>query len=505
MSEETKTKDEQPKLRAKDLKDNNILTAKFFWEFHNKLPIVQANRHLYQYNGKHYELIDHFGIRQRFYEFASKGGFSSLFSSNRATEMYNTLLASPYIKETEFDTYRNMICLRNGIIKFDTTGITRYDHHEGLHFSTMIDADYEPNLGQKDCPRFMEFLRHCFTDENDVVDEETVQQLLEIGGYLLYPQNKLRKMFIFLGEGSNGKSVLLDVYKMMFPKQFVTSLTLQDLSSESVGVRSTILRSRLNISTEAKSNAVDAEEIKKIISGEQITVSQKFLEAVDFIPFTKLLVASNTRPYFNDTTHAIERRLVFITFKNRYVPMHELQKTQFPKQNRVHLAADYDTLIATFAEEKNAILGAFAEKLKDKLQYGWNFIETANMLAAKEEYKESNDPVGTFIKNRYEPSNNEFAYMTVQEVLDEYREWHKKNVSESSSLKLSTNSIGRKITEAFRIEGFRKYAKETGQVMCYNIKPKNYANELGPVGSYLQPDTGVGKLVQETLSTDVPW
>jgi hypothetical protein len=87
--------------------------------------------------------------------------------------------------------------------------------------------------------------------------------------------------------------------------------------------------------------------------------------------------------------------------------MHELRKIQFPKQNRVFLAQDYDKMMDTFKEEKNAILSVFLAKTGHYLEFGWDFVETENMLVAKEEYKETNDPVGNYIRLRYEPSDDD--------------------------------------------------------------------------------------------------
>lgn len=488
------------KLNLKDLKNDTLLLAK---EIIAEQPtLVQSNRRIYIYNGKHYEVVDLFEMKRHFRDFCLKYDVTALFSRTKSVELYDALLANRDIKEVEFDKYPDLLCLNNGVLKMDKT-MKLYPHSEKLYFSSMVDCDYDPSLTEADCPHWMDFLRDTMTDEKGEVDEDTVQSLLSIGGYALYPMNKLKRLFILLGEGSNGKSVYLDTLKMFFPRDKVTSLTLQDLSSDGF-VRSTLLKSRINISPEAKSNAVDAEEIKKIISGEQITINQKFQEPIDFMPFTKLFVASNTRPYFNDTTHALDRRLVVITFKNRYLPRHEYDKVFCPIQNRVRLARDGDVMMDEFKEEKSAILSVFIGKLLEYLNEGWFFKETQNMLQSKEEYKETNDPAGTYLKMFYEPSGG-VKTMAAQDVLAHYREWHKVNVSEQSNLKFSASTIGRKLTEIFRIEGERVYTKDRGQLTYYPIKFRNYENEFLGVGTDFSGGGEVGSPTQGSLLEDTPF
>ncbi len=454
-----------------DVKKNSVLLASYILAANP--PMVQSQGLLYRYNDKFYDVVDDMFIDRIIMEFFKAEKLTELWKTGRITEIKRAFYADQtVVQEVEqMDSHPGMLCLDNGV--FDVNKMVLVPHDPKYHFTSSIDVKYDP--AQTATPVFSKFINSLFTDEHDKVDNETVENIIRLGGYLLYPEIKIPKLFLFLGEGANGKSLLIDVYSMFFNKRNISYLTLENLSSVNF-VRTPLLKSRLNISTEAKSNAVDAEEIKKIISGEGITINPKFKEPMEFKPNTKIIIASNTRPYFNDTTHGLDRRLFIIAFKNRFVEPHLYKLIKNPTVSRVFPAEEYNALMKGIRAEKSAIFNLFLAALCELMNNGFSIKETLNSVEIKEDYKEGSDTAGYFLTEHYELDDTKFTFVTPDQVLAHYRDWYKANVSERP-LNYSSIALGKKICDLFRTQSDKIPSTDGGRMRVYYLKRKQDGNE----------------------------
>jgi putative DNA primase/helicase len=437
--------------------------------------------YLYNEQSGIYNFIDAYRFDCLLMKFLTKYELTKVWKANRLAEIKRAFLSFGELDEVEFDSYDNLLCLDNGILNLDTYDVSPYS--PSLYFRTKISVAYDKEI--KSAPNFVDFLKSCFINRHGEVDEDTVTNLIRIGGYLLYPKNKLRLMFLFLGEGSNGKSLLMDIYSMFFSEANISYLDLDTISSLGLE-REALINSRINITTEAKSSNMNAEMIKKIISSEGIMITRKNRLAVAYRPITKIIVASNINPYFNDTTHGIYRRIFPVTFGNRFEPLNEYQKHTRPELKNIYLAKDEDEMRANFRAEKSAILNMFLIGLKSLRDNGWQLKKTFNSQAAMEDYKSSSDTIGFFLSNYYEEMTEEERKLenitdvsgySADEVLAYYREWYRHNVMDKA-LNFSVQSMGKKIKELFRCDSIRKYTTDGDRATYYLIKKKNHTEEL---------------------------
>jgi hypothetical protein len=304
-------------------KNNPIFLARLVlaWlqEKGKHIVLNSMDNKLYIFNGKYYqELIDsrdQSDIDKIFYDFIVEFSIETVWKSGRLAELRRAIISSPDCKIVEMDAGDNIMCLNNGLLNIDTMQF--FIHSPFYYVSTYVDVDYEE--AAKPAKNFVKFLNACFTDGVGNIDTDSVNALIEIGGYVLYPKNCIEKLFMFLGEGANGKSLLMYVYEMFFDKKVVTHISLENISDSKGFLRESLVTSRLNIATEAKEKGIDVEEIKKITSGEGTTIYRKFKGPIDINCKSKQIVASNTKPYFNDNTNGIYRRLFIVEFKNRFM------------------------------------------------------------------------------------------------------------------------------------------------------------------------------------------
>lgn len=443
---------------------------------------------IYLYNGRCYDMLMENNFYKLLYDFFNNYELTKLWKLTKMNEIRLAIEASDKIKTVEMDIHEHQICLKNGILDLKTMELI--PHSPDYYFTTYVNVDY--NAEDKNAPHFVEFLKTTF-DDLGYTDTGTIDNIIKIGGYLLYPQNKLNLMFLFLGGGANGKSLLLEVFQMFFNKRNVSFLDLSTLSSHTSLERERIIGSRLNITSEAKGTEIDSEMVKKVISGEGIEVTRKFRKPISYRPICKLVVASNDAPYFNDTSHGIFRRIFPITFRNEFMPADQYRFVENAKQKRIFQARDYIDMTNEFTAEKSAILNLFLEGLKMLIEAGWTLSPSSNSKTTKQEYKDVVDKARAFLEENYVKSDTESTDIVY--ILEDYRVWYKMNVSEKS-LNLSSVTLGKKIKELFRVEPVRlsRYGNgKQNRSTTYKIRRRTYDDDLKGFVSNDGSNRGVGE------------
>jgi phage/plasmid-associated DNA primase len=151
----------------------------------------------------------------------------------------------------------------------------------------------------------------------------------------------------------------------------------------------------------------------------------------------------------------MERRLVIISFNNRFVSANEYGKYIEPEKSGVYLAEDDDELMNAIRAEKAQILNYFIKGLQEIMNNNWQLGESENTKITKQDYVRSNDTVGTWLTDNYMVDQYQVGpIVTVSQLLQEYREWYAQNVS-TRSLNYSSVSMGMKVKDVFRIESER--------------------------------------------------
>lgn len=461
-------------LKEKELKDSIFISSYMInqLKIDGKFVVYEKNeKMMYFFNGKYYEPLESIDIDQMVRDLYVENDASAMWTTRRAKEIQAAMAIDNNCPRVKFDDYADYMCVNNGVIDLKT--MTLLPHSKDLYFSYKIDVDYNPEAPEP--VRFLKFINSCFQNKDGTIDNETINKILTIGGYILYPSNPLEKMFMFLGEGSNGKSVLLDVYKMFFSDKFTSYLSLESMCSEGFQ-REKLIGSKLNISSEAKSHEINAEELKKIISNEGITINPKYGKPINYVPRCKVLVASNAKPYFNDSSHGIMRRLYIVEFKNRFVAEEDLKDYHNAQKMGVFVADNKEELENSLYSERSGIFNLFLDALLTLKATSFQLKETENTKEIKEEYQASADSLGYWLKNTYNVDYGEFPdILTSVELLEKYREWYQQNVS-MGVLKLSAISIGLKVKSMFMINSVR-YSTPLGQKRGYPLKRKEVVED----------------------------
>lgn len=418
--------------------------------------LLKCEKNIYLFNGKCYDLILREQLLTMLHRFMITHGITKIW--NKRNDIIDSLLAYEKLKTVKkMNDYPDLLCLNNGIINIHTRELV--SHSADYYFDSIIDNDYDPKA--LECPAFKEYLESTFNGDRDTIDN-----VIMLGGYLMDTSCAANKMFLFNGSGSNGKSVLIDTYSMFFSdvsiRPQVTSISLSDLSGDKFK-KSDLITSRFNVCSEEKKGYIDAEEIKKIISGELINVRGLYRDTITFRPKTKIVIGANGLPKFTDTSDGIYRRLVIINFENQYKTAEEMEGINHIKEKRIFVC-DLD-LPDKIKSEKSAILNLFLDGLLRLKERKYQFILSKKSSDALTEFKRDSDTVREFLEDNYEIDSE--SHMTIHNVYAHYRQWYRANVQDSSLMKFRANEMGRRIKETFGIES-------RPQQRLYNTETKQY-------------------------------
>lgn len=407
------------------------------------------NEQLYCFNGKYYELFTKTEIGQIIFDFFKQHA-PKLYTPKRTADITYTLKFHPSIKRVkEFDNYDNLINLNNKVLNLDTK--ETFPHSPDYLFTTAIDVDYDPNNIK--APFFMKTLKDIFRIDKDNTDDATIMNILQLGGYLIYPKVKMNKLFLFFGEGSNGKGIIMYTYQLFFDDKFVSGLSLNVLSQESSFARKSLITSRVNFATEQKAGNVESDELKKISAGEHISIDRKHEDTIIHRVKTKILVSLNKLAKFKDVSYGMKRRLFIIKFKNRFEEPDKYKKYPNPEVLGIYPQGNEDEIKKQIKKEKSAILNLFLKALDELKTNNWKFIETKNSKEVFGEYNEEADPTGNWLEKNYEVDYKQTTATKLNDIFFEYEAWYENNYNDKKYM-VSKRMFSKRIKDLFRVEAF---------------------------------------------------
>lgn len=464
---------ERSKAIAKEFKDHVVMAMRIVEDYPD---MVSCQENLYRFNGKCYDLLSDKALDGIFLEFCMRHGVTKAWKN--ISSIIRALLVYPKIKTIDaMNAYDNLICLNNGVLNIHTKEFSA--HAPEFYFDSFVNVDYSAEATE--CPDFIKYLNSTFND-----DKETIVNIIRLGGYLLDTSCAAERMFLFDGSGANGKSVLINTFQLFFADDQITPLSLDKLASDSFS-KELLIKSRVNFCAEQKKSYLDSEEIKKIITGDKIEIERKFKIALTFTPKTKLIVACNGLPKFNDTTHAIYRRLLLVRFHNQYLSPVEYGKLKNPSRINAHLK-DLD-LFDKIKDEKSAILNLFISGLVDLRKNKYQFIESGDSIEAMLAFKRDSDTVREFLEDNYEV--DEDCKTPLRYIFEHYRNWYHYNVQDSGVIKFRINEMGKRLSEVLGVKSLGQesiYSSELQKHIRETMYPIKLKNQEPPEEHIMSPE-----------------
>lgn len=261
-----------------------------------------------------------------------------------------------------------------------------------------IPIEYDPNAR---CELFLK----CIADitEND---SELISVIQEIMGYCLTAETRGEKGFYFYGSGANGKSLIAKIITELAGKENVSNVSITGMSRQ-FGLQS-IIDKTVNISAENEvkdSNGVNTENLKAVISGDNITIDIKHKEPIDYKPICKLIFLVNSLPNTSDLTHGYFRKILIVPF-NRKFEGKDKDVNLFEKIKK---------------SEMSGILNWALEGLKRLRANNYRFTESSAINELVDKYQEEQNPVIRFVKDVFVVDDGK--KIPRKDIFSQYYKW----------------------------------------------------------------------------------
>ncbi len=332
----------------------------------------------------------------------------------------------------EYVNRSGLLNLKNGILDLESG---EFSEHSPEFLSTVqSDVVFDP---EAQWPLWKKFL-------DEVLPEQDQQFLLsEIFGYSLTTSTAHHKAFFLLGEGANGKSVVLAVLEALAGIENCSALMLSDLRER---FRLAELDGKLvNIVSEVEAKSlVDDAKFKSIVAGDPQVGERKNEHPFKFRPFAKWIVGCNSLPATRDRSYGYERRIVILPFEH-IVP----KEKRNPNLARELIASELSGIL-------NWAIGGYR-----RLQENRGFTVPQASKEALDEYKEQIDPILVFINENL--SRADTGGTLLKKINRVYRSWAEENGYKPVSSGLLRKGIEKEI-------GIKAKHRKDGQFLPVLLK-----------------------------------
>jgi len=312
-------------------------------------------------------------------------------TKNLIEEVLGHIQRSTYVPLEQINSNPYILNFKNGLFNIRTFELK--PHSPEFISTIQIPVEYKPEA-------------KCELWEKVVSEDlypEDVEILREAFGYALFPDNRAQKMFIFLGAGSNGKSLILHVLQELLGKQNVANVSPQTLATNNFAL-SELKDKLVNLYADLPSFTIfSTGNLKALVSGDRLLADVKYKKPFHLRNRAKFFFSANVLPKVTDNTVAFFRRLIIIPFP----------KT-FDENN-----ADpelFDKL--TTPEALSGILNWALEGLKHLMQNNFKFSYTKTVDEIMEQYTRASDPIKAFLDE--ETIEDPEAWIPKQELYSAY-------------------------------------------------------------------------------------
>lgn len=307
-----------------------------------------------------------------------EGKMIELFPGIRQTqraEVLSYLRIKTHTKVTDIKVNPYVINLKNTRLDIRTGKCLEFDP-SALEFDR-IPVVYDPSAY---CADLDKMLNRVFCG-----DREVINLFEEMVGYCLIKSARYQKAFILVGSGSNGKSTILNLLEAFLGAGNFSTLPLEKVTER---FNMAELENMLaNIGDDIDNVTIrDSGTLKKMISGESLTVERKGERPFKLAPYATHIYSANAIPRSFDKSEGFYRRWLLVPFN-----------AKFSADD-----ADYDPLIYDKITTETALsylLNIAIRGAKRLLKRG-KFTEPQSVRDALDSYRTDNSTTLSWIEDK---------------------------------------------------------------------------------------------------------
>ncbi len=301
-----------------------------------------------------------------------------------------------------------------------------------------------------ECPTFLGFLDRVFAGNTELISY--VQRMI---GYALTGSIREQAIFIAHGNGSNGKSTLLNVVSNLLGDYAVQADTESFLERQGDRIREDVAALDgarfVSASETADGKRLSEAFVKKATGGEKLRARRLFENGYTFLPTCKVWLSTNHRPQIIGTDHAIWRRIRLIPFM-----------VTIPDNER-----DRD-LPAKLEAELPGILAWAVEGCRQWLSIGEQ--PSTAVMQATAQYRRDSDALANWLEDRCELKAG--AREQSRELYSDYVSYCDRSGEEA----LKQRTFGTRLTERGFGEARTESARFRTGIRLINLERPNQAS-----------------------------
>jgi putative DNA primase/helicase len=211
------------------------------------------------------------------------------------------------LEQIEIEPKREWINMSNGMVEWGAVVAPDMVPHDERYLSTVqLPVAYRRSAA---CPDFDAFLAWA-------VAPDDIPRVWEIIGYLMMAGNPLQRAIMLIGNGGNGKGVLLEVIKALLGEDNCTSVPLHDFSDNRF-VTAELFGKLANVCGDIDATYVEnTSRIKEITGEDTVMGERKGQDPFHFKPWCKMVFSANDIPGSSDSSRGWTRRFELVNFPN---------------------------------------------------------------------------------------------------------------------------------------------------------------------------------------------
>ena len=312
------------------------------------------------------------------------------YNSFRAKQVIDKINADNQIDEEYFFNRQSEniteIPIQNGILNIFTREISPFTHQK--IFFNKLPVKYDPKAK---CPMIEKFFKDILKDEEDA------KVMYELIGFCLLKEYRYEKMFMFVGDGRNGKGKTLNLIKRFLGIKNCSAVPLDQMTSGNSAVCE--LHGKLiNISGDLSHTALKETGMLKQLSGrDEVNAKRKYLRDLNFENYGKLTFACNELPRVYDFTYGFWSRWILLDYPYKFVKKSFYDKAEDKTNLKIMDEQIIDKI--TTQEELNGLLILALDGL-ERLEKNKDFSYTKGTKEVKDMWIRKSDSFTAFCMDK---------------------------------------------------------------------------------------------------------
>jgi len=408
-------------INITQLDNQDLLINQFFL----KNPIIyDVNKNWWKWDDKKMKYVlcsDDIEITMKFNYCFDLVDVKTLHSSSIRSTILNALKEASKVFYEKFvkNIKPHWVVFKDAIVDIET-GETFKNSPE--YFATNVIPYNYFNSKETETPNIDRLFSDWVINKDKPDGKNWVRTLKEIFAYSMIPSYPIEDIFVFYGEGRNGKSTCLNLLTEFIGFDNTTSVEFDMLINPNQKfVTSNLYKKLVCIMGEIDDLVVkNSKRLKSLVSGKDPTVAEfKNKTPFQFINYAKIIMATNYIPSTTDLSDAYARRFVILDFPNQF------------EQNGNIISKISEKEMSNFARQLIPIL---------KKIYAENHLTNEGTVEEKKErYHKRSDPVQAFINDCCVLDMN--SEIPVFEFFDYFEMWRNQRNYKPLSKKAVTQFI----------------------------------------------------------------